>query len=1034
VLGPITVGGVLPGAPQVRRLLAELLVHRNRPVLQDTLVDALWDGAPPPAAVSAFQSKVSRLRRLLAPDELRSTPAGYVLSVVPGDLDMDEFERLAVSAGDARAVADATTAALALWSGNAFEAAASDVLVEPVAQHLELLRRRTMQRRVDALIELGEHELAVTHARALIAEDEFAEEPRAALIRSLALSGRKVESLRAFTEFRRHLADETGLNPTPFLRALEQAVLADEIGPSRRLPAGVPLDTSNALTLRVRTPVTAWRGRIAANGQIVGRSPLTSAMRSWMTGALNGEPSTVAIIGPAGAGKSAALHELAREAQRVDRPARLFRSRTPSQPLFLPLRDLAEPAMSAGTSSAMLVSAQAYAYRILQLASDHGGLAVAFDDLHAADPGTVEVAAALVDAICSTTEPTPLVAVMTARPPESGSELDQLLGRMAREPSHHHWVLQPLGEASIHALVRARTGLDPTPALIDVLRRCSGGIPFGAIEALRLLRDRGDVQLTRDGRLHAPATTLVTTVGDLSAVTLETVREFSDGARRLLAMVCTIDASSDDLRVLVGLEPDVFDAAVYELRTALDVDVVSADPRRRPHDLTRAALRLCIDPDLERDAHRRAAAHVRPMAAMDDSAAAAFVEHALRIDLADDPMVAIAAQRVGDAAMASMRWADAALAFDVVLDRRPGLAEELQAGLAQFRHHDAIECRRHLTAAVAMAGEAHDLRAEATAMVMLQRAELTLAIGASSFDEAALIDGARRWRDAAPGMTVEALALAAEGAFHAGRHRDGLALIEAAAVDLRRDDAETLAALTALEFARGLCLLGVIELSAATEAFDRAREHAEAADDAWRLAWALGRLALTWLHRGEPAESLRWCERARAIERPTSNWAELAVVETIAASALAAAGEVDAASDAATDALALTRRSSYIWTRVPSMTVLLYCAVERGDAALAVAILDDIATVAGPRAAHPWAELVGGRLAGVPAPAEQWMMRTDADRLDIRHLTGLGLWTAIQRGRGTSEVVPMLAGAVAAGARLTLGWPFDLRRLVTSSV
>ena len=45
-----------------------------------------------------------------------------------------------------------------------------------------------------------------------------------------------------------------------------------------------------------------------------------------------------------------------------------------------------------------------------------------------------------------------------------------------------------------------------------------------------------------------------------------------------------------------------------------------------------------------------------------------------------------------------------------------------------------------------------------------------------------------------------------------------------------------------------------------------------------------------------------------------------------------------------------------------------------------------------------------------------------------------GLWTAIQRGRGTSEVVPMLAGAVAAGARLTLGWPFDLRRLVTSSV
>jgi tetratricopeptide (TPR) repeat protein len=308
-----------------------------------------------------------------------------------------------------------------------------------------------------------------------------------------------------------------------------------------------------------------------------------------------------------------------------------------------------------------------------------------------------------------------------------------------------------------------------------------------------------------------------------------------------------------------------------------------------------------------------------------------------------------------------------------------------------------------------------------------------MATDSSRFSPEALLEGVDRWGPQAPDLAVEALALTAEGAFSAGDYSGGLALLRRAELDRLQPDDH--APRSAAAFSAGLCRLGMLELVDATGCFDQARRHAENGDDAWRLSIALGRLALVWLHRGDPDECLRWCERARAIERPTNNWSELAIVETIAASANAAAGNVDAALDLADDALALTRRSSYRWTRLPSMTVLLFCATKRNDPSHAKAILADIASAVSPRAASPWAELVSQSLEGVDAPGESWHPRTAVldGTADLRYLTNVALWTSIQRGRGVRSSVPALDAAVAAGVRYTPGWPFDLRRLTTQT-
>ncbi|WP_172835285.1 AfsR/SARP family transcriptional regulator, partial [Mycobacterium gordonae] len=69
VLGPLQllVNGepVAVGAAKQRAVLAVLLIDRNRPVSVDSLIDAVWDGSPVPAARTSIQSHISNLRRLL---------------------------------------------------------------------------------------------------------------------------------------------------------------------------------------------------------------------------------------------------------------------------------------------------------------------------------------------------------------------------------------------------------------------------------------------------------------------------------------------------------------------------------------------------------------------------------------------------------------------------------------------------------------------------------------------------------------------------------------------------------------------------------------------------------------------------------------------------------------------------------------------------------------------------------------------------------------------------------------------------------
>jgi predicted ATPase/DNA-binding SARP family transcriptional activator len=240
ILGPVQVvrdGRVLGlGGPRRRAVLALLLVAGGRVVPAERLADELWGGCPPPGAASTLRAHVSRLRTLLSPDALLvAEGGGYALTVEPEQLDAVRFERLAgagreaLEGGAAAAAASRFREALALWRGRALADVAD---VEPLAREgarLEELRLVAAEGRIEADLAVGQAAEVTGELEGLVAEYPVRERLWRLLVLALYRAGRQADALAAYRRAREMLAAELGIEPGAELRALEQAVLRQEV-------------------------------------------------------------------------------------------------------------------------------------------------------------------------------------------------------------------------------------------------------------------------------------------------------------------------------------------------------------------------------------------------------------------------------------------------------------------------------------------------------------------------------------------------------------------------------------------------------------------------------------------------------------------------------------------------------------------------------------------------------------------------------------------------------------------------------------
>src|SRR5215212_7451321 len=239
ILGPLEVRAdgrtVALGGARPRAVFAVLALHPNQPVSAERLAVALWGEDVPPSAVKTVQVYVARLRKALGDrDVLVTTPAGYRLRVLPGELDAERFERRvadgrdALAAGRAEHAAAELREALELWRGAPLADLASAPFAPAEVARLEEQHLAAVELRVEADLAAGDHAELIAELQQLTSRHPWRERLHAQLMLALYRSGRQADALEAYRHAREVLVEQLGIEPGADLHDLHEAILAHD--------------------------------------------------------------------------------------------------------------------------------------------------------------------------------------------------------------------------------------------------------------------------------------------------------------------------------------------------------------------------------------------------------------------------------------------------------------------------------------------------------------------------------------------------------------------------------------------------------------------------------------------------------------------------------------------------------------------------------------------------------------------------------------------------------------------------------------
>ncbi|GAA2083606.1 hypothetical protein GCM10009759_01890 [Kitasatospora saccharophila] len=257
------------GSPTLRRLLGLLALTHPAAATRQEITDTLWPAGPPDSQQSLLHTHVSRLRRLLGPEDpggrgapddpddpaagVVRTPTGYRLGLPRHRTDLGRFDDLMTRttclwhAPDPDAAHRDLTRALRHWRGPVLADADPALRRHPAAVAANERRIRAALLHADTALLLHRPEQAVPLLRELAHTEPLHEALHARLVLALAASGHQAAALDTYTRLRTRLDEELGVTPGPELHDAHLRVLR---GP-RNLP-GRPAD-SRSTTGRTTT-------------------------------------------------------------------------------------------------------------------------------------------------------------------------------------------------------------------------------------------------------------------------------------------------------------------------------------------------------------------------------------------------------------------------------------------------------------------------------------------------------------------------------------------------------------------------------------------------------------------------------------------------------------------------------------------------------------------------------------------------------------------------------------------------------------
>ncbi|MGW0792876.1 AfsR/SARP family transcriptional regulator [Streptomyces sp. NPDC002911] len=247
---------IVPTAGKPRQILSLLCLNPGRAMPVSTLMEEIWGSEPPPSALTTVQTYILQLRRRLgaalgpgapgapgtAKEVLATRHRGYLMQIPAMSVDVHQYERMVVRGRAAREAGDDATAAacfsqaLELWRGPALVDVRAGPVLGMEVLRLQESRLATVEWRIDADLRLGRHCELLAELVGLMARHPFHEGLHAQAMVALYRSGRQAAALDVYRRLRIRLIEHLGVEPSPQVRGLHQAVLA--VDPKLDIAAG----------------------------------------------------------------------------------------------------------------------------------------------------------------------------------------------------------------------------------------------------------------------------------------------------------------------------------------------------------------------------------------------------------------------------------------------------------------------------------------------------------------------------------------------------------------------------------------------------------------------------------------------------------------------------------------------------------------------------------------------------------------------------------------------------------------------------
>lgn len=240
VLGPLRVRTddetIQVNAQKLQILLTILLIHCGQVVSTEQLTSEIWGHNVPRRASAGVHVYVSQLRKLLGAASGAGSPIvtrspGYLLSVLPGDLDLHVFQSLAeqgrvhARAEQHEKAVECFDAALRLWRGPALSGLCDCPTISAFVTWLDESLLRCTELSIESNLHLGRHHDVIGTLYTLSTDHPLHEAFYRQLMLALYRAERRADALSVYRNARERLRHDLGLEPCRALQELHHSIL-----------------------------------------------------------------------------------------------------------------------------------------------------------------------------------------------------------------------------------------------------------------------------------------------------------------------------------------------------------------------------------------------------------------------------------------------------------------------------------------------------------------------------------------------------------------------------------------------------------------------------------------------------------------------------------------------------------------------------------------------------------------------------------------------------------------------------------------